>query len=694
MEPGLRRPIDVDLYGYFAPKYVYGNAEMTAGRLPLWNPYEYGGMPFIGAAQPAALYPVKIAVFALGGRFALHAYVVCHLVLAGILAFVAFRGLGLAPGGAMLGVVAWVFTAINMDSLYHPFRIACLAWVPLVFLAFVRTLDRPGPRPAAALALAAAMLFVAGYPEYALDTAVALGVFAVVAAPARGWQQSAARRLGWIALATVVAACLAALQILSTLDMARESWRVVGTEGPPAAPDVVALLTRERLLDPHAWRTVTQAFHMAPVVWLLAVAGALFAPHRLRAAFAVLWVVLFAVATVLAGLLHALPGFALLRGNYCWVGLSYFPAAWLAGAGLDTALGAVATRPAGPLAKATFAVVLLATAAMIGAAAWPVVAAALALVALRGLAGARLVAVALAGLVLFSLWTWKPASVDATLPQRYARKESPYPTVPPPTTGLAAALRGRCGPEPGRLLAPFHVWNGTAIVEKVEMVQGYPDSIAPGRMRRVLDHAGLDFEQRLLPDWDRVAASGRLLDMLNVACILVPTTERIDADRLGVVEALRAERDVAYRRPSALPRAYLVRRALTVPDGDAAFAAVTRPAFDPRADVVLEDAAPALEPGEGRVEVLAASPGGLDLAVETSGAALLVVSQGFFPGWRAHVDGARVGVQRADYVLMALPVPAGTHRVALRYRPRSAVVGGALSAFGAIATAALLGAAG
>src|SRR5439155_571190 len=42
MQPGLRRPMDIDLYGYFVPKFWYGNAGLAAGRLPLWNPYEYG----------------------------------------------------------------------------------------------------------------------------------------------------------------------------------------------------------------------------------------------------------------------------------------------------------------------------------------------------------------------------------------------------------------------------------------------------------------------------------------------------------------------------------------------------------------------------------------------------------------------------------------------------------------------------
>src|SRR5213078_822336 len=102
MQPGLRRPMDIDLYGYFVPKFWYGNAELGAGRLPLWNPYEYGGLPFLGAAQPAALYPPKIAVYALAGRAATHAYMALHYLLAGGFAFVALRGLGLGWPGAAL----------------------------------------------------------------------------------------------------------------------------------------------------------------------------------------------------------------------------------------------------------------------------------------------------------------------------------------------------------------------------------------------------------------------------------------------------------------------------------------------------------------------------------------------------------------------------------------------------------------
>src|SRR5947207_9470332 len=107
-----------------------------------------------------------------------------HYLLAGGFAFVALRGLGLGWPGAALGTVTWAFSPPNLESHYHPVRLACLTWVPLVLLAFVRLLERPGRRAAAALAGAAALTLLGGYPEYARDTGRCLLVFWLVA----GWR--------------------------------------------------------------------------------------------------------------------------------------------------------------------------------------------------------------------------------------------------------------------------------------------------------------------------------------------------------------------------------------------------------------------------------------------------------------------------------------------------------------------------
>src|SRR5438093_1159635 len=175
MRPGIFRPEAVDLYGYFFPKFVYGSAELERGALPLWNPYEYAGVPFLGAAQPAVLYPPRVLLFALlPPTAALHVFMVVHYLLLGAGAFVMLRALALEVPGACLGTLLVAFEPLMMGGHYHPPRIACFAWVPWMVAAFVRTVEGRGLGAALGLAVAAALQATAGYPEYSLDTPPAL----------------------------------------------------------------------------------------------------------------------------------------------------------------------------------------------------------------------------------------------------------------------------------------------------------------------------------------------------------------------------------------------------------------------------------------------------------------------------------------------------------------------------------------
>jgi len=67
------------------------------------------------------------------------------------------------------------------------------------------------------------------------------------------------------------------------------------------------------------------------------------------------------------------------------------------------------------------------------------------------------------------------------------------------------------------------------------------------------------------------------------------------------------------------------------------------------------------------------------LDVELDGDGLLVVTEQSFPGWQAWVDGERAPLWTANMIFRGVPLSAGAHRVVLRYRPMSIVLGGALS---------------
>jgi hypothetical protein len=63
------------------------------------------------------------------------------------------------------------------------------------------------------------------------------------------------------------------------------------------------------------------------------------------------------------------------------------------------------------------------------------------------------------------------------------------------------------------------------------------------------------------------------------------------------------------------------------------------------------------------------SPSSIDITLASPAPAgsALVVSENFYPGWVATIDGKPATVHRADYVLMGLALPAGARRVELRF---------------------------
>ncbi|MCY3946156.1 MAG: YfhO family protein [Anaerolineaceae bacterium] len=136
-------------------------------------------------------------------------------------------------------------------------------------------------------------------------------------------------------------------------------------------------------------------------------------------------------------------------------------------------------------------------------------------------------------------------------------------------------------------------------------------------------------------------------------------------------------RDVkVYANDDVLPRAILVPKAINEPDQDAALLRMRAADFDPARSVLLHGpppqsaiaASPAGDPpGEVRVTRYTATE--IDLVVESDAPAWLLLTDAWYPGWQAWVDGAPVDVQRANLMFRALALPAGAQDVHFRYRP-------------------------
>ena len=98
--------------------------------------------------------------------------------------------------------------------------------------------------------------------------------------------------------------------------------------------------------------------------------------------------------------------------------------------------------------------------------------------------------------------------------------------------------------------------------------------------------------------------------------------------------------------------------------------ALRNPLFDPQKSVILSRAAGvvpkklgSLQIFDSKVESISADANGYRFHTLTTAPAVLVVSQTYYPGWKAFVDGHEVPVFDADYALTGFALPEGTHDV-------------------------------
>lgn len=156
-----------------------------------------------------------------------------------------------------------------------------------------------------------------------------------------------------------------------------------------------------------------------------------------------------------------------------------------------------------------------------------------------------------------------------------------------------------------------------------------------------------------------------------------------------------------YENTSVLPRAFVVHDWVVTEEDDrgteAALALLRAPTFDVARTAVLSGRVAAAESptaGDSTAEIVRYDAENVEIVVNAADAGYLVLTDSFYPGWVATVDGAPAEVVRADVLFRAVRVPSGQSRVRFEYRPRwlpgALVAGGA--AWGLVAVFTLVAA--
>jgi hypothetical protein len=164
---------DFAIFGY--PLAHYHRRSLWQGEIPLWNPFNNCGLPFLAQWNTMALYPLSIFYVLFPLSWSLGVFCVLHLYLGGLgMYFLGFQWTGNRLAAAVAGV-AFAFNGLTLSCLKWPNNIAALAWMPIVVLLAERAW-RQGGRAIILASLAGATQMLSGGPEIILFTWVIVTV--------------------------------------------------------------------------------------------------------------------------------------------------------------------------------------------------------------------------------------------------------------------------------------------------------------------------------------------------------------------------------------------------------------------------------------------------------------------------------------------------------------------------------------
>jgi hypothetical protein len=639
------------------------------GQIPLWRTIIASGGPWAANPQSWLIYPPAWLFFLLPINLTFNLLLMAHLVLAAESKGCQGRqALDLKPPGAALAGLAFALAPWLSGQLAagHINVVLALAWLPVALLGLHRaaTTGRVAGALLAGVAWAAAILNHFQMAAFAVLLALAWYLLIVLRrdAPA-GWS----RRFGLLLLALAVALLLSAALLVplgEALPYLNRTALTVEEAGALSLPWASLLAT---IIPAHGGEP-EQLVYLGLPAFLLAVVGLVL--KRDRVSWFLVIVAALAAAFSLGThgplfplLFRWMPGLGWLRvPPRAWV-LVAFCLALLAGRGLDILLPSNLTPVMRRRVTLTGLVALAVTLTLAGGllimfqptppAVWSLAAfAVLSATALLLRARARLQAryFALAFLILAAAdlglvraaWTEMRAPADAFA---WGAKVAEY---------LARQPDGTRSYSPSYSL-PQH----TAIQHALALADGV-DPIQLAHYAGFLSTAGgyevSGYSPSLPPVLDDTSArpdAGRL-GLLNVGYVA--------ADFPILAEGLVLEQQIdgtyLYRNEKVLPRAFVVPYA-------------ERPA---EIDIRLE-----LPIVPGPAQIVTYTPNRIVVEADLETPGLLVLSEVWYPGWRARVDGLAVSIRRVEGTLRGVILDPGAHTVEFGYSPWTAWVGLAIS---------------
>jgi N-acetylglucosaminyl-diphospho-decaprenol L-rhamnosyltransferase len=167
-----------DPISQFIPWFKYIGESFRNFTLPLWNPFNAGGVPFMANMQSALFFPLSYFYYFLDIRYALILAPLSKLFLIGLFTYLYLQELGISKKSSILGALAYNFAGFNITWLLWP-QTNSVILLPLILLLIERLISTAevSKYNFLWLTLSYLLLILSGHPETATQISIISGIY-------------------------------------------------------------------------------------------------------------------------------------------------------------------------------------------------------------------------------------------------------------------------------------------------------------------------------------------------------------------------------------------------------------------------------------------------------------------------------------------------------------------------------------
>ncbi len=703
-----------DLAPFFIPPKMLWVSEMKNLIFPFWNPYNYSGIPLLATLQPGVFYPPHIFYLFLPFNIVWNWLIILHFILAAYTTYLFLRYMKVTAVSSVAGGLVFMLSGYLLsvhNLLPHLFSVS---WFPLILLYFLKYFETGRYRDIILSSLFLVFQYLAGAPEIVILTGMVLFVTVFFAPWLTGRQTGLSARVFGLLMMAGLFVLLAGIQWTSFYELHKQSVRSSGLDYTSAItwsfawkdfiqfflPDVFGYhQTIEKYWQNQSWLK-TVYLGLGPILLSLVyfIKG-----NRNRYFF--LGLVVFSLILGLGGnmpvykVLHKIPPFNSVRYPVKFLFLMFFSVSVTTAMGLDTLKAAVAANDR----TVKRLVVVLFYVGFLFALGWAFFnfrhdevtqylaqkkmcpplyndiwfnlhnakrfllfsflfcTGLLLFVRLKGrrIAFGFILFVLITDLFLanygyygFASWNWFTARDGFTREMSNNSETERFMVSIKTEEELNHIQSGK-----NHLVAPYASMYGLYTIGGAEVMRVSHHEKYLGLFRCV----------------ENVSQARGLLDAGDIKYVILSYPVSNKGFRLVKKDKVK-DKDVYLYEYRQYPGRFLFfPKAQYIDDDQKTMLKMIDQKSDFTKELIIAGKSPdgPKEAGasKGNVRLVSYSPNKVVLSSESDGGGFVYLSDTYYPGWRAYVDGKETKIYRANLAFRAVRVPAGTHSIVFRYVP-------------------------